>query len=87
MPVEQRPTAPVRRQAPETYFVGRPASSGALRRPGARRAADRHYLAVVALEARRLARQMRTSSPAGRPSAPAGATPARTVATPAEAVR
>lgn len=38
------------------------------RRAGARRAADRHYVAVVAAEARRLARQLRPSAPAGSPS-------------------
>ena len=50
MPVEQQLHAAPRR---------RPAT-GRL----ARRAADRHYLAVVAAEARRLARQLRPADPA-----------------------
>lgn len=39
-------------------------------RRGARRAADRHYLAVVAAEARRLARQLRRPTSAVETRAP-----------------
>jgi hypothetical protein len=44
-----------------------PALAGAR---GMRRAADRHYLAVVAAEARRLGRQLRPSPPSGIPPNP-----------------
>lgn len=44
------------------YDVGREASAV---RPSARRAADRHFVAVVAAEARRLARQLRPRSGVG----------------------
>jgi hypothetical protein len=39
---------------------------GVRRRTTARRAAERHYLAVVAAEARRLARELRPSGPGDR---------------------
>lgn len=44
------------RTSPPAGGESRPAGES---RRGARRAADRHYLAVVAAEARRLARQLR----------------------------
>jgi hypothetical protein len=40
------------------------------RRRAVQRAADRHYLAVVAAEARRLGRQLRPSPPTGATTSP-----------------
>ena len=56
MPAEQpnRKTARTRRETRLTSLVTRRQAE-----PGRRRPSDRHYLAVVAAEARRLARQMR----------------------------
>jgi hypothetical protein len=39
-------------------------------RPTLRRAADRHYLAVVAAEARRLGRELRPAASSRRPAGP-----------------
>lgn len=61
------------RHSPEIQTAGRPVPTEPEKnppnrfRPAARRAADRHYLAVVAAEARRLARQLRPTVPPPNP--------------------
>jgi hypothetical protein len=50
------------RTSPLAGWESRPAGKS---RRGARRAADRHYVAVVAAEARRLARQLRPPNAGG----------------------
>jgi hypothetical protein len=63
MPGEDRPKPARRFAATPKLRVGsgarRPAAPGS----GPRRPADRHYIAVVAAEARRLARQLRPPMP------------------------
>ena len=61
MPYEQPNRIPrARREARLTSLVGRRQAEPARRRPS-----DRHYLAVVAAEARRLARQLRPPTRGG----------------------
>jgi hypothetical protein len=60
---------PGKQQAPRSDRASAPAAGKSRRtgesRRGARRAAERHYLAVVAAEARRLAGQLRPAATGG----------------------